>query len=134
MPQPAAPTAWAARARLRQELVSPRAARRGFDPMGHAGESMVAFLGVAADPRLLNEDLMALPASEQRHDPAISTHRHDRLVAAGSLLTGATLIGGGVMTLYGGGQALFNGGGAFDVVLAVIGILLVATHWGWVHV
>jgi hypothetical protein len=95
---------------------------------------MVAFLGVAADPRLLNEDLMALPASEQRHEPATSTHRHDRLVAAGSLLTGSTLIGGGVMTLYGGGQALFNGGGAFDVVLAVIGILLVATHWGWVHV
>ena len=29
---------------------------------------------------------------------------------------------------------LFNGGGAFDVVVAVIGILLAATHWGWVHV
>jgi hypothetical protein len=25
-------------------------------------------------------------------------------------------------------------GGAFGVVVAVIGILLVATHWGWVHV
>jgi hypothetical protein len=24
--------------------------------------------------------------------------------------------------------------GAFGVVAAVIGILLVATHWGWVHV
>jgi hypothetical protein len=102
--------------------------------MGDAGESMVAFLGVPADPRLLNEDLMTLPASEQRHEPAVSTRKHDRLVAAGSLMTGSTLVVGAVLTLYGGGQALFNGGGAFDVVLAVVGILLVATHWGWVHV
>jgi hypothetical protein len=36
--------------------------------------------------------------------------------------------------LYGGWQFLFNGGGALDAVLAVIGILLVGTHWGWVHV
>ena len=31
-------------------------------------------------------------------------------------------------------QLLFNGGGAVSAVVAVIGILLVATHWGWVHV
>src|SRR5437660_105214 len=102
--------------------------------MGDAGESMVAFLGVPADRRLLDEDRIDLPDAEQQREPAILSHTHDRLVAAGSLLTGSTLIGGGVLTLYGGGQALFNGGGAFDVVLAVIGILLVATHWGWVHV
>jgi hypothetical protein len=95
---------------------------------------MVAFLGVAPDPRLLNEDLFNLPDAEQRQEPAISTDRHDRLVAAGSLLTGVTLIGGAAMALYGGWQLLFNNGGAFDAVLAVIGILLVATHWGWVHV
>ena len=39
-----------------------------------------------------------------------------------------------MLTLYGGGEALFASGGGFDVVLAVIGLLLVATHWGWVHV
>ena len=38
------------------------------------------------------------------------------------------------LLLYGGWQLLFEGGGAFDAVLAVIGIVLVATHWGWVHV
>ena len=38
------------------------------------------------------------------------------------------------MALYGGWQVLFNGGGVLDAVVAVIGILLVATHWGWVHV
>ena len=75
-----------------------------------------------------------LPAAEQYHEPAVVTHKHDRLVAAGSVLTGASLIGGAALALYGGWEVLFNGGGAFGVVLAVIGILLAATHWGWVHV
>ena len=64
----------------------------------------------------------------------MSTERHDRLVAAGSLMTGVTLIGGCALLLYGGWQLLFNGGGAFSAVVAVIGLLLAATHWGWVHV
>ncbi len=95
---------------------------------------MVEFLGVSADRRLLDEDLGNLPEVEQRHEPEVLTHKHDRLVAAGSLLTGTTLIGGGAMLVYGGGQALLGGGGTFDVVLALIGLLLVGTHWGWVHV
>jgi hypothetical protein len=97
-------------------------------------QGIVAFLGVAADKRLLLEDLVNLPDAEQRREPAVSSHQHDRLVAAGSLLTGVTLVGGAAMLLYGGWQLLFGGGGAFDAVLAVIGILLAATHWGWVHV
>jgi len=98
------------------------------------GTDMVAFLGVLPDRRLIDEDLDSLPEVEQRHEPAVMTPEHDRLVAAGSLLTGATLIIGVAMVLYGGGQALLGGGGVFDVVLAVIGIALVSTHWGWVHV
>ena len=95
---------------------------------------MVAFLGTSPDARLLNEDLFNLPDSEQHHEPTISTHKHDRLVAGGSLLTGVTLIGGAAMALYGGWQLVFSTGGAFAAVLAVVGILLVGTHWGWVHV
>jgi hypothetical protein len=102
--------------------------------MVDGSQGMVAFLGVAADRRLLDEDLFNLPDAEQRQEPAISTHKHDRLVAAGSLLTGVTLIGGAAMVLYGGWQLLFNGGGAIGAVLAAIGILLAGTHWGWVHV
>jgi hypothetical protein len=102
--------------------------------MADAETGMVAFLGVPADRRLLDEDLANLPEVEQRHEPVVVTRKHDRLVAAGSLLTGTTLIGGGALLLYGGGETLLGGGGAFDVVLAVIGILLVGTHWGWVHV
>ena len=97
-------------------------------------QSMVAFLGVPADRRLLDEDLVNLPDAEQRREPVISTQQHDRLVAAGSLATGVTLIGGGALLLYGGWQFLLGGGGAVDAVLALIGLLLVATHWGWVHV
>ena len=102
--------------------------------MADGGQEMIAFLGVPADRRLLNEDLFNLPAAEQRREPEIATEKHDRLVAAGSLLTGVSLIGGAAMALYGGWQVLFNGGGVLDAVVAVIGILLVATHWGWVHV
>jgi hypothetical protein len=102
--------------------------------MSDSGKQMVDFLGVPADRRLLGQDIDNLPTAEQRREPAISTHKHDRLVAAGSVMTAATLIVGAVLVLFGGGEALLNSGGGFDVVLAVIGVLLVATHWGWVHV
>lgn len=102
--------------------------------MGDGSHGMLAFLGVAADRRLLEEDLVNLPDAEQRREPDISTHKHERLVAAGSLLTGVTLIGGAAIALYGAWKILFNGGGAVDAVLAAIGILLAGTHWGWVHV
>ncbi|MDQ6835006.1 MAG: hypothetical protein M3016_02355, partial [Actinomycetota bacterium] len=59
---------------------------------------------------------------------------HDRLVAAGSLLTGVTLIAGAALLLFSGWALLFGSGGTFAAILAVIGILLAATHWGWVHV
>jgi hypothetical protein len=102
--------------------------------MVDSGQGIVAFLGVPADQRLLDEDLENLPEVEPRPPSALSTHKHDRLVAAGSVMTAATLIGGSAMALYGGAQVLFNAGGAFEVALAAIGILLAGTHWGWVHV
>jgi hypothetical protein len=102
--------------------------------MAAGSQSMLAFLGIPADRRLSDEDLGNLPSAEQRREPVVSTDQHDRLVAAGSVLTGASLIGGTAMLLYGAWQLLFGDGGAFDAVLTVIGILLVGTHWGWVHV
>jgi hypothetical protein len=102
--------------------------------MVDGGQGMLVFLGVAADRRLLDEDLYNLPDIEQHREPDVSSQQHDRLVAAGSVLTGVTLVGGAAMALYGGWQLLFNGGGAIGAGLAVIGILLAGTHWGWVHV
>jgi hypothetical protein len=98
------------------------------------GEDMTRFLGVAADPRLLDQDRFNLPDAEQHREPVVSTHEHDRLVAAGSTLTGVSLVAGVLALLYGGSQLLFEGGGVITAVLAVTGLLLVATHWGWVHV
>ncbi len=98
------------------------------------GQGMVTFLGVRPDPSLIDADLGALPDARPRPAPSLSTRKHDRLVAAGSAMTAATLIGGIVLAIYGGVELLTNGGGALDVLLAVIGILLLATHWGWVHV
>lgn len=102
--------------------------------MVDGSQDMLAFLGVPADQRLLDEDAGGLPDTEQHREPVVSSQRHDRLVTTGSVLTGVTLIGGAAMLLYGAWQLLFEGGGALDAVLAVIGILLTATHWGWVHV
>jgi hypothetical protein len=102
--------------------------------MGDDGRGLVAFLGVAADRRLLNEDSFNLPDAERSPEPAVSTQEHDRLVAAGSLLTGVTLVGGVLIALYGGAELLFNGGGVIEAALTLFGILLAGTHWGWVHV
>src|SRR5947208_2821584 len=103
--------------------------------MGDIGaQGMVEFLGVGADERLLGEDLAGLPDAERYREPQISTHKHDRLVATGSVMTAGTLVGGAVMALYGGWRILFHSGGALDVAIAAIGLLLVVTHWGWVHV
>jgi hypothetical protein len=101
--------------------------------MADDSQDMLVFLGVAPDPRLLDHDLINLPGAEQHREPSVSTQRHERLVAVGSALTGVSLIGGLALLLYGGGRLLFDGGGAFDAVLAGIGLVLAATHWGWVH-
>jgi len=102
--------------------------------MGAAAQDMLSFLGVGADERLLSEDMSDMPLAERYHEPPMSPHKHDRLVAAGSVMTAATLTGGALMLLYGGWRVLFQSGGAFEVAIAAVGLLLVVTHWGWVHV
>ncbi len=98
------------------------------------GDELVAFLGVPADPRLLDADLATLPAAEQWHEPPIATRAHDRLVAAGSLLTGVSLVLGIVLALFGAWRLLFHGGGGLAAAALAAGLLLAGTHWGWVHV
>jgi hypothetical protein len=124
------PPLWARRVNGNAE--PPAAALTGTVVDGRS--EMVAFLGVDPDPGLLHGDPSSLPSTELAPEPAAPSHRHGRLVAAGSTLTGVTLVGGLALLIYGAAELLFNGGGAFDVAVAAIGLLLAATHWGWVHV
>lgn len=103
--------------------------------MSDGGQGMLALLGIDPDARLLDEDLANLPDAEQLREPPVTTSmQHNRLVAAGSALTGATLIGGVALALFGGWELLFRSGGVVAAMLALVGIALAATHWGWVHV
>jgi hypothetical protein len=102
--------------------------------MTERGDTMVAFLGVPADRSLLGANLDGLPDTESRPVLVVKTEKHDRLVAAGSVMTAVTLLGGAALGIYGVEQLLFGAGGALAVVLAVVGLLLIGTHWGWVHV
>lgn len=102
--------------------------------MTESGETMVAFLGVAADPKLLSEDLDGLPEAALRPASVVVTDTHNRLVTAGSVMTAATLIGGVLLAIYGGEQLVAGAGGALAVGLGLVGLLLAGTHWGWVHV
>jgi hypothetical protein len=55
-------------------------------------------------------------------------------VTLGSFLTGASLLTGAALALFAAWRLLFHDGGPGDAALAAVGTLLVATHWGWVHV
>ena len=102
--------------------------------MGDSGQSMVAFLGVPADAKLLGEDLYGLSEAPLRPVSVVLTNTHNRLVTAGSVMTAATLIGGVLLAIYGGEQLVAGDGGGLALALGVIGLLLIGTHWGWVHV
>jgi hypothetical protein len=95
---------------------------------------LVELLGCTADDRLLEAGDAELPHGVGRPEPLPEPSRgRGGIVAAGATMTGATLIGGIVLFVVGGLDALANGS-AVALALMVIGVLLVATHWGWVHV
>jgi hypothetical protein len=102
--------------------------------MTETGGSLVAFLGVPADRGVLGLGRQGLPGSAPAPVPVPLAATHGRLVVAGSVMTAVTLIGGGALAIYGIEQLLVGAGGAVAAVVAVIGLLLAGTHWGWVHV
>ena len=91
-------------------------------------------VGLVADERLLGEDPSMLPVALGRPEPIPKRAARRNLVGAGATLTGVTLLGGIGLAILGAVELLFNGGGALAVVLLVCGLVLAATHWGWVHV
>lgn len=98
------------------------------------GASPLEFLEREPDRRLLGADLPQLPATAgEPPQPLPESPARRQVVRFGATMTGVTLIGGLALALLGLVEAIADGGLLWLVVL-VIGIVLVATHWGWVHV
>jgi len=96
-------------------------------------EDLAELIGLEPDERLLDEELSRLPSSVGRPETLpVSTARR-RLVAVGATLTGVTLVLGVVLIAAGIAGAIAGSAG-LGVAGIVLGVLLVATHWGWVHV
>lgn len=90
-------------------------------------------IGLAADEQLLAADAQ-LPEVLGHPLPIPRGRAHGAIVNAGVVMTGLSLIGGIALFLIALVDAFSNGAGLLDGGLLALGIVLVATHWGWVHV
>jgi hypothetical protein len=89
--------------------------------------------GRRADPALLEFDAHHLPAEIGAPPIAFRPREHRRLINTGVALTGSALLGGAGVGILGLILWLV-GHPSLGVPLAVVGAVLVATHWGWIHV
>jgi hypothetical protein len=106
-------------------------AERYFDVVSTDAD-LVQLIGRTPDPALLDDQAGLLPDDVGRPDPIPDDPTHDRIVGIGATLTGISLIGGSLLALAGAGDEI-GGGGALGLIALILGIVLVATHWGWVH-
>lgn len=90
-------------------------------------------LGRIADEHLLSEH-SALPAALGRPAPIAPSQQRRWIVGVGATLTGVTLIGGIALIVAAVVGIIADGFGALEIAALLVGIVLVATHWGWVHV
>lgn len=91
-------------------------------------------VGRTADADLLADEGRSLPESMGRPPAIPMTRSGSAIVAVGATLTGVTLIGGIVVALGGIIDAITSGFGVVAWVALVLGVVMVSTHWGWVHV
>jgi hypothetical protein len=94
----------------------------------------IDLLGREPDERLLEDDLRQLPSSVGEPELLPDSPARRRLVGVGATLTGVTLVGGLALIALGLVEAFSGGSAVLTVAALVIGIVLVGTHWGWVHV
>jgi hypothetical protein len=90
-------------------------------------------LGRTAAPEMLTGEEPALPEAVGRPVPIPPSRSRDKLVAAGATMTGLTLVGGIALIVAAIVDAISSGFGALALIALVVGIVFVATHWGWVH-
>ena len=90
-------------------------------------------VGRSADDRLLDAAAESLPIALGRPIAVPDQSGRSLLVAAGVALGAVTLIGGIALAIL-GLVRLISGAGLTAVAELWAGILLAATHWGWIHV
>ncbi|HLI31656.1 MAG TPA: hypothetical protein VKU89_02790 [Solirubrobacteraceae bacterium] len=90
-------------------------------------------LGRIADDSLLEGGEDLLPSDVGFPEPLVPSRARGRLVALGVALTATSLLAG-VALIAIGAVELIGGGSALGIGALASGALLVATHWGWVHV
>lgn len=91
-------------------------------------------VGRTADADLLADEGQSLPESMGRPPTIPLTRSGSAIVAVGATLTGATLIGGIIVALGGIIDAITSGFGVVAWIALILGVVMVSTHWGWVHV
>ncbi|HWE09123.1 MAG TPA: hypothetical protein VG325_07205 [Solirubrobacteraceae bacterium] len=91
-------------------------------------------VGRDPDERLLGEDLDQLPEALGTPEAPPPSRVRGRIVAVGATLTGVTLVAGLALIVLGAVEAFSGGLGLGAILALVIGLALVGTHWGWVHV
>lgn len=94
----------------------------------------VELVGRQPDERLLSEHLARLPESVGRPEAPTPLPARGRLVAVGATLTGVTLVAGLGLLVLGVILAVSDGLRLPSILALVAGVVLVSTHWGWVHV
>ncbi len=90
-------------------------------------------VGSKPSERLLEADLPQLPPALGEPEELPPSPVRRRVVGAGAALTGVTLVLGIVLIVVGVGEAISNAI-VFALAALAFGVLLIATHWGWVHV
>jgi hypothetical protein len=92
-------------------------------------------LGRTAAVELLSDERGLLPEAvgDPPPLPPPSPVRR-KLVATGATLTGVTLVGGIALIVFGAIDGISSGFGGLALVALILGIVMVSTHWGWVHV
>jgi len=92
------------------------------------------FVSREPDERLLSEDLAKLPEAVGRPEEIVPTRARGRIVGVGATLTAVSLVLGCLLLLLGFIDGLTSGIGGLSIAILTLGAVLVATHWGWVHV
>lgn len=95
---------------------------------------LLDLVGREPDERLLSEDAAQLPDALGAPPALPASRGRGRIVAVGATLTGVTLVGGLALIVFAAVELIASGLDATSVAALVVGLVLVATHWGWVHV